>query len=91
MVNQFVGFLGAYRFAENMHPILAGVLGSIVTVWATFAPCFLFIFVGAPYIEFLRQNKSLSTTLSAITAAVVGVILNLGNLVCPTCHFWCCE
>ncbi len=77
MVNQFVGFLGAYRFAENMHPILAGVLGSVVTVWATFAPCFLFIFVGAPYIEFLRQNKSLSTTLSAITAAVVGVILNL--------------
>ena len=77
MVNQFVGFLGAYRFAENINPIFAGVLGSVITVWATFAPCFLFIFVGAPYIEFLRQNKSLSTTLSAITAAVVGVILNL--------------
>jgi chromate transporter len=77
MVNQFVGFLGAYRFAGNMNPILAGIIGSVVTVWATFAPCFLFIFVGAPYIESLRQNKLLSTTLSAITAAVVGVILNL--------------
>jgi chromate transporter len=76
MVNQFVGFLGAYRFAD-MNPILAGILGSIITVWATFAPCFLFIFVGAPFIESLRQNKLLSTTLSAITAAVVGVILNL--------------
>jgi chromate transporter len=76
MVNQFVGFLGAYRFAD-MNPILAGILGSVITVWATFAPCFLFIFVGAPYIESLRQNKLLSTTLSAITAAVVGVILNL--------------
>jgi chromate transporter len=77
MVNQFVGFMGAYRFAHKMSPILSGVLGSVVTVWATFAPCFLFIFVGAPFIESLRQNKSLSTTLSAITAAVVGVILNL--------------
>jgi chromate transporter len=78
MVNQFVGFLGAYRFAGDIHPILSGMIGSVITVWATFAPCFLFIFVGAPYIESLRQNKSLSTTLSAITAAVVGVILNLG-------------
>jgi chromate transporter len=77
MVNQFVGFLGAYRFAGNLSPILAGIIGSIITVWATFSPCFLFIFVGAPYIESLRQNKLLSTTLSAITAAVVGVILNL--------------
>jgi chromate transporter len=77
MVNQFVGFMGAYRFAHNMSPILSGVIGSVVTVWATFAPCFLFIFVGVPFIESLRHNKSLSTTLSAITAAVVGVILNL--------------
>lgn len=77
MVNQFVGFLGAYRFAGNLSPILSGIIGSVITVWATFAPCFLFIFVGAPFIESLRQNKSLSTTLSAITAAVVGVILNL--------------
>jgi chromate transporter len=77
MVNQFVGFLGAYRFAGGLNPIFSGIVGSVITVWATFAPCFLFIFVGAPFIETLRQNKSLSTTLSAITAAVVGVILNL--------------
>ena len=77
MVNQFVGFMGAYRFPGEMNPIFSGIIGSTVTVWATFAPCFLFIFVGAPYIESLRQNKTLSTTLSAITAAVVGVILNL--------------
>jgi chromate transporter len=77
MVNQFVGFMGAYRFAGELNPVFSGVIGSIVTVWATFAPCFLFIFVGAPFIETLRQNKTLSTTLSAITAAVVGVILNL--------------
>jgi chromate transporter len=77
MVNQFVGFMGAYRFAGEMNPVLSGVVGSVVVVWATFAPCFLFIFVGAPFIESLRQNKLLSATLSAITAAVVGVILNL--------------
>jgi chromate transporter len=77
MVNQFVGFMGAYRFAGDMNPVASGVIGSVVTVWATFAPCFLFIFVGAPFIESLRKNKLLSTTLSAITAAVVGVILNL--------------
>jgi chromate transporter len=77
MVNQFVGFMGAYRFPGELSPVLSGIIGSVVTVWATFAPCFLFIFVGAPFIESLRQNKLLSTTLSAITAAVVGVILNL--------------
>ncbi|MGL4611985.1 MAG: chromate efflux transporter [Trueperaceae bacterium] len=77
MVNQFVGFMGAYRFAGDLNPVLSGIIGSVITVWATFAPCFLFIFVGAPFIESLRQNKALSTTLSAITAAVVGVILNL--------------
>lgn len=77
MVNQFVGFMGAYRFAGDMNPLLSGIIGSVAVVWATFAPCFLFIFVGAPYIESLRQNKLLSATLSAITAAVVGVILNL--------------
>jgi chromate transporter len=77
MVNQFVGFMGAYRFPGEMNAVLSGIIGSVVVVWATFAPCFLFIFVGAPFIESLRQNKTLSTTLSAITAAVVGVILNL--------------
>jgi chromate transporter len=77
IVVQFVGFLGAYRSPEGLPPLAAGVLGSVVTVWATFAPCFLYIFVGAPYIERLRANNSLSCALSAITAAVVGVVLNL--------------
>jgi chromate transporter len=77
-VVQFVGFMGAYRFAGTLDPLLAGVLASVVVTWVTFVPCFLFIFLGAPYIEYLRGNKSLSTILSGITAAVVGVILNLG-------------
>ncbi|MBI3929516.1 MAG: chromate efflux transporter [Armatimonadetes bacterium] len=73
----FVGFLGAYRHPAGMDPLVAGVLGSIVTTWVTYAPSFLWIFAGAPYIEYLRGQKSLTTALSAITAAVVGVILNL--------------
>ena len=77
MVTQFVGFLGAYRHAVGIDPILAGVIGSVVTVWVTFAPCFLWIFLGAPYIERLRDNVHLSAALSGITAAVVGVIMNL--------------
>jgi chromate transporter len=77
MVVQFVGFLGAYRNPGSLDPMLAGVLGSIVTTWVTFVPCFLWIFTGAPYIEYLRGKRALSAALSAITAAVVGVILNL--------------
>ena len=77
LVTQFVGFLGAYRNATGIDPILAGVIGSVVTIWVTFAPCFLWIFLGAPYIERLRDNLYLSAALSGITAAVVGVILNL--------------
>lgn len=77
MVVQFVGFLGAFRNAGELPPMLAGVLGSVVTVWVTFVPCFLWIFLGAPYIEALRGNRSLHAALSAITAAVVGVIVNL--------------
>ena len=77
MVVQFVGFLGAYRNPGDLPPMLAGVFGSVVTVWVTFVPCFLWIFCGAPYIEALRGNRSLHAALSAITAAVVGVILNL--------------
>jgi chromate transporter len=77
MVVQFVGFLGAFRHPGNLEPMLAGVLGSLTTVWVTFVPCFLWIFLGAPYIEALRGNRALSSALSAITAAVVGVILNL--------------
>jgi chromate transporter len=76
-VVQFIGFMGAYRNAGALHPMTAGLIGSVITTWMTFAPCFFFIFTGAPYIEALRGNKSLSTALSAITAAVVGVILNL--------------
>ncbi len=77
LVLQFVGFLGAYRNPGELDPILAGVLGSALTVWVTFVPCFLWIFLGAPYIEALRGNKSLDAAMSSITAAVVGVILNL--------------
>lgn len=77
MVVQFVGFLGAYRDPGSLPPLLAGTLGGLLTTWVTFAPCFLWIFIGAPYVETLRSNKALSTALAAITAAVVGVILNL--------------
>ncbi|MEM7115336.1 MAG: chromate efflux transporter [Chloroflexota bacterium] len=76
-VVQFVGFMGAYRNAGTLSPMTAGVIGSIVTTWVTFVPCFLWIFLGAPFIEYWRGNKSLTTALSGITAAVVGVILNL--------------
>jgi chromate transporter len=77
MVLQFVGFMGAFRHAGALPPMLAGVLGGTLATWTTFAPCFLWIFVGGPYIEALRGNKALSAALSAITAAIVGVILNL--------------
>lgn len=76
-VVQFVGFMGAYRDPGALSPVAAGVAGSVLTTWVTFVPCFLWIFVGAPYIEYLRDNKSLRTALSGITAAVVGVVLNL--------------
>ena len=74
---QFVGFLAAYQIAGGAHPLLAGVLGALLTVWVTFVPCFLWIFLGAPYIEALRGNVALASALAAITAAVVGVIANL--------------
>ncbi len=74
---QFVGFLGAYRNAGALDPLTAGIVGSIVTTWVTFAPCFLFIFVGAPFVEYLRGNRALNAALRGITAAVVGVVLNL--------------
>ena len=77
MVTQFVGFMGAYRSPGVLDPMLAGCLGALVTTWVTFAPCFLWIFLGAPYIEALRGNRVLAVTLTVITAAVVGVILNL--------------
>jgi chromate transporter len=77
MVLQFVGFMGAYRDPGALAPLTAGVLGGLLTTWVTFVPCFLFIFLGAPFIETLRGNRALHGALRAITAAVVGVMLNL--------------
>jgi chromate transporter len=86
MVAQYVGFLGAYRHPGGLSPLLAGTLGGLLTTWVTFVPCFLWIFAGAPLIERLRTNQSLSAALSAITAAVVGVILNLALWF--ALHYW---
>ena len=77
LVTQFVGFLGAYRQPGPLDPAVAAILGSGLTLWVTFVPCFLWIFLGAPYVERLRSSAALSAALSAITAAVVGVIVNL--------------
>jgi chromate transporter len=77
MVLQFVGFMAAFRDPGALPPMLAGTLGGLLATWVTFTPCFLWIFLGAPFVEQLRGNKALSAALSAITAAVVGVILNL--------------
>ncbi len=77
MVLQFVGFMGAFRDPGSLSPLMAGTLGGLLATWVTFVPCFLFIFLGAPFIEALRGNKALHGALSAITAAVVGVVLNL--------------
>lgn len=76
-VVQFVGYMGAYRGADGMSPVTAGVLASLLVTWVTFIPCFLWIFLGAPFVQRLRGNAALSAALSAVTAAVVGVILNL--------------
>ncbi len=76
-VTQFVGYMGGYRDAGGLHPVLAGTLASVIVTWVTFVPCFLWIFLGAPFVEKLRGNVLLSAALSAVTAAVVGVILNL--------------
>jgi chromate transporter len=77
MVTQFVGFLGAYRQPGALDPLVAATFGAVLTTWVTFAPCFLWIFLGAPFVERLRGNRALAAALGAITAAVVGVILNL--------------
>jgi chromate transporter len=77
MVLEFVGFVGAYQNPGDLSPLTAGVLGAVVATWATFAPCFLWIFLGAPYIERLRGNRRMAAALEAVTAAVVGVIANL--------------
>lgn len=80
MVTQFVGYLAAYTHAQGLSPALAGTIGAFLTTWSTFVPCFMWIFAAAPYIERVRQNVKLGAALSAITAAVVGVVLNLSVL-----------
>ncbi|MGY2873425.1 chromate transporter [Marmoricola sp. URHA0025 HA25] len=77
MVVQFVAFVGAYHDPGSLNPWVAAVLASLLTTWVTFVPCFVFVFVGAPYVERLRGNHSLSAALTGIMAAVVGVIANL--------------
>ncbi|ROR91887.1 chromate transporter [Nocardioides aurantiacus] len=77
MVVQFVAFLGAYRDPGTLDPWVAAVLAALLTTWVTFVPCFLFILLGAPYVERLRHNRTLASALTGITAAVVGVIANL--------------
>jgi len=77
MVVQFVGFLGAYRAETGLDPLLAGIFGALLTSSVTFVPCFFWIFLGAPFIERLRGSTAPAAALSAITAAVVGVVLNL--------------
>ena len=77
MVVQFVAFVGAYRDPGTLNPWVAATLAALLTTWVTFVPCFVFIFLGAPYVERLRGNQALSAALTGITAAVVGVIANL--------------
>ncbi len=80
MVTQFVGYVAAYTQAQGLSPALAGLIGGLIATWTTFTPCFMWILVGAPYIEKTRNNLKLGAALAAITAAVVGVVLNLSVL-----------
>ncbi|MGE0408813.1 MAG: chromate efflux transporter [Amphiplicatus sp.] len=77
LVLQFVGFVAAAKAATGLPPIVAGALGSLIVLWTTFVPCFLWIFLGGPFLETLRKAKALNAALAAVTAAVVGVVLNL--------------
>ena len=77
MVLQFVGFVAAWQNPGDLPPLAAATLGALITTWVTFLPCFLFVFLGAPYVQGLHEHPALASTLTAITAAVVGVILNL--------------
>jgi chromate transporter len=77
LVLTFTGFMAAYRAPGDLSPLMGGVLGATLTTWVTFVPCFLWIFLGAPWVERLRENKAIASALTAISAAVTGVILNL--------------
>jgi chromate transporter len=77
MVLQFVGFMGAWQNPDGLSPIVAATIGALITTWATFTPCFLWVFLGGPHIEQLRGNAKLTSALTAVTAAIVGVVLNL--------------
>ena len=77
MVLQFVGFMGGWNVPGGLPPLLAATLGALISTWTTFVPCFLYVFLGGPHSEQLRGNVHLTTALSAITAAVVGVVMNL--------------
>jgi len=79
MVVQFVAFVGAYHHPGSLNPWVAGVVGALLTTWVTFVPCFVLVFLGAPYVERLRGNRSLSAALTGVTAAVVGVIGSLAT------------
>ena len=87
LVVEFYGFLAAYRNPGTLSPAFAGALGAAVTVWATFAPCFLWVFLGAPWVERLRANRALRSALAAVTAAVVGVIASLALTVAANVLF----
>jgi chromate transporter len=78
MVLQFVGFVGGWQHPGNLSPLAGATVGAVVTTWATFLPCFLFVFLGGPHVEQLRDRPALASAMGAVTAAVVGVILNLG-------------
>jgi chromate transporter len=80
MVLQFIGFMAGWNNPQGLPPVMSAVAGALITTYATFLPCFFFIFIGAPYIEVLRGNRNLTGALAGITAAVVGVILNLALL-----------
>jgi chromate transporter len=93
MVLQFVGFVGGWQHPGGLSPLAAATLGAAITTWCTFVPCFIWIFAGGPSVERLRGNAQLSAALSAITAAVVGVILNLAvwfgwHVIHPTPDRW---
>ncbi len=77
MVTQYVGFLGAWNLPGDLSPLTAGILGALITTYVTFLPCFFFIFAGAPFIEAMAGNQRLQAALTGVTAAVVGVVLNL--------------